>query len=648
MPRGKVITSILMLVFSLVAPRTILAASPDAILNMCKRDGKNTIRRMKSNIQTGASSFYNFEKTCIKGPKAEQIKDLDGYREVLDLYAQSKNMLQAAEKGEADKASAAKSSALAAGPGGDALAIRNRWKAKPKRCQSAEAWDKASGVKKAKRGKARIAGMDDEEETSRINKRVFAGKSSSGRWPEDFSADDHLARIVCGKSIEGIDPFFSDRNDLVGAQMLSGDSRIALAEAVTNCKADADRLVLYKAALVGECFRATEWDVKKGYVPYVYCSDAVGNPPSKAEVEAALKKIFPGREFERQNLLFIFSEGLAAMSEIDAAFMKMEKRYPRMKAVYRDSAVQARKRYADRRKKYAGAYRILDPITERLFEDPTGTPPSDCEKQLLGLREQLAKELKPGSAEEVQDLRVGNPLGYQITEALAYCYMGLGKMAKAELEAEALRKGNRRISLAEEIAFSRIDAMNAVEQELKTEGKIIQAIPNYHKGSYGVPLPGSVRHSPRYFELLSSRGRFENIGEDVRKPAVIKAKKPGKEGVQLVFKKFKYTRKYRDIKCKETNKVDRYDISYNLDGSTSMKPVYRQNCWEVGPVKTQVIVYQEKPVVINPDDAKLLKAGSQVIVLSNTKKKGDAAVIDAWMPNKGRKKAFIATGFKLK
>jgi len=647
MRRGGFFAGLFVIVFSLVAPRAIQAGSPDAILKMCIRDGKNTVRRMKSNIETGASSFYNFEKTCIKGPKAEEIKGLDGYQEVLDLYKEAKGMLQAAEKQEADRASAAESSALAAGPGGDIKAIRDRWRAKPARCQSAEAWDQASGAGQPKRGKARIAGLDSGEAVGRIHNRVFAGRDNSGRWPQDFSAGDHLARIVCGKSIEGIDPFFQENRDLAGAQMLSGDSRIALAEVVTNRKADADRLVLYQAALLGECFRATAWDVKKGYVPYVYCNDAVGTPPSKAEVEAALKKVFPGRDYEQANLLFIFTEGLAAKKEIDAAFAEVERRYPRMKAVYRDSAVEARKRYAERRKKYASAYRVLDPVTDRLFGDPTSTPPPDCEKQLLGLREQLAKQLKPGDADGVRDLRIGHPLGYQITEALAYCYMGHGKMAKAKLEAEALSQGNRRISLAEEIAFARIDALQAVKRELKSDGKIVQAIPNYRAGSYGVPLPGSVRHSPRYLDLLSSRGRYETIGEDERKPAVIQSKKPAGDGVQLVFKKFKYTRKYRDFKCKETNKVDRYDITYNLDGTTTLKPVYRRNCWKVGPVKTEVIVHQEKPVIITPDDAKRLKNGSQVTVLANTQKKGDAAVVDAWMPKKGRDQAFIARGFQV-
>jgi len=648
MRRGGMFPILFVIAFPLALPRASVAASPDAILNMCKRDGKNTVRRMKSDIQMGSSSFYSFEKNCIKGPKAEKIKGLDGYKEVLDLYKEAKGMLEAAEKKEADQASAEKSSALAAGPGGDIQAIRSRWRAKPARCQSAEAWDQAAGVGKAKRGKARIAGLDDEETKSRIHKRVFAGRDSSGRWPRDFSAEDHLVRIMCGKSIEGIDPFFQESRDLAGAQMLGGDSRIALAEVVTNRKADEDRLVLYRAALVGECFRATAWDVKKGYMPYVYCSDAVGTPPSKGEVEAALNKLFAGRDFEKTNLLFVFSEGLSAKKEIDAAFAKMERRYPRMKAVYRDSAVEARKRYAERRKKYASAYRILDPITERLFDDPTGTPPADCEKKLLELRKQLARELKPRDADGVRELRVGHTLGYQITEALAYCYMGHGEMAKAKLEAEALRKGNRRISLAEEIAFARIDALQAVKQELKSEGKIIQAIPNYHKGSYGVPLPGSVRHSPRYLDLLSSRGRYETIGEDVKKPAVIRSKKPVKDGVKLVFRKYRYKRKYRDFKCKETNKVDRYDISYNTNGTTSLKPVYRQNCWEVGPVKTDVIVHQEKPIIIDPADAKKLKKGCEVTVLSNTQKKGDAAVIDAWMPKKGRDKAFIAQGYKVR
>ncbi|MBN2499036.1 MAG: hypothetical protein JXR96_30885 [Deltaproteobacteria bacterium] len=632
----------------LALPASARAASPEAMLKLCLRDGKNVIRRLERDLRMGYSSFMSFEKNCIQGPKAEAIKGLDGYAEVQKIYEQASGMLRAAKQGMADQAAADEKQALSAGPGGDAMKVRSRWSAQPARCRSPEAWDQASGAARPKsKGAARISGLDDEPAAGSAraaHKRLFAGLDNSGRWPRDFTPDDHLARIACGKNIEGIDPFFDERRHTTSPQFLQGDSRAALGEAIIDRAGDASRQVLYRVALAHECFVNTAWDIKRGYVPYVFCADALGAAPSADEVRRALEQVWPGRDYERDNLLFILERAARAKGEVDAAFARMESRYPRMKSVYRDAADEARRRYAARREKYAAAYRLLDPLTATLLDDPATAPPPDCEQTLLGLRAKLAAELKPGDGAGVRELRVGHPLGYQISEALCWCYLGKDKLAKAKIEADALRKGNRRITLAEEIAFSRLDALEKVKQELKTAGKIEQAIPNYQQGAYGVPLPGTVHRSPRFDELVSRRARFETLGDSERKPAVLAAI----QGSKLVFKKHKYVRKYRDIQCKETNKVDRYEIAYNPNGTTSLRPIYRQDCWEVGPVKKETIVHQERPVVLTAGDAAGLAVGMQVIVLDNTQKEGDAALVHLWSPAKGREKASLVDGVKVR
>jgi hypothetical protein len=626
------------------------AQSPESILRMCLRDGKNTLRRMKRNIDDGARSFENFEKTCIKGPKGAKIKSLDGYSEVLKIYNEARAKLASAEKQERKAHTETRNKALAAPPGSGGTSSRQRWKARPARCQSPEAWDRAAGGGSARpSSKARISGMEAlGGSTQKAHRRLFSGLDNSGRWPRDFTPDDHLARLVCGNSVEKIDPFFIARRQLYGPQILDGDSRVALAEAVTNKQGSKARLVLYRAALVHECFRATSWNLKTGYAPYVYCADAVGTPPGLAQVKRAMEQVFPGRRYEADNMTFELNEALQAMRDVDAAFAKMERRYPLMKQVYRDSATEARKRYANRRARYAKAYRVLDPMTARLFADPTSRPPADCVRKLLALRAELARELKPKDGDGVRELRVGHPLGYQITEALAWCYMGSRQMALAWLEADALRKSNRRISLAEEIAFSRLDALEAAKRRLKTPARILEAIPNYRQGSYGVPLPGSVRKSPRFFEMVDRRGRFEQLGKDARKPAVVAAVAREGAGARLTFKRYSHLRKYRDWKCKETNKIARYEVTYNPGGGTTIRPYYRQHCWEVGPVKTEPITYQEKPVVIPRALANWIKPGIQAVVLDNTRQRGDAAVIDLWWPKQGRKSAVVINGVKVR
>jgi len=634
---------------SALAPSTTLAQSAEDVLAMCKRDANNTLRRMKADIQSGIGSLRTLEATCIQGPKAEQIKGLAGYAEVQKLHQEAKALLQAAESRAAADESAARASALGAGPGGDAGAIRARWNARPARCQEAGEWDKAAGAARGKPGgTARIAGLEEAEGPPKIHPRVFAGLDSSGRWPGDFRADDHLARIACGKGVEGIDPFFNPNRDLAGRQFLENDPRAALAGALEAGAGDEARRVLYRAALVHECFQATAWDLKKDYEAYLFCADNAGAPPTEAELDKALAAVFPGRDHERDNLRFLLGRATQAQREVDAAFQKMEAKYPRMRTIYRDSAQAARQRWEERRKRYVAAYRVLDPLTARLLEDPESAPPEGCEAELLKLREMLAEEIAPRDAAGVRALRVEHPLGYQITEALAYCHLGRGRLAKARLEADLLRGLNRRITLGEELFYARLDALQALVRELKTEEKILAAVPNYRPHGVGSPLPGSLQRKPLFYEAIDRKGSFETLGESAKKPAVVAEKKAGVDGVQLVFKKFTYTHKYRDTQCKETDRVERYEVRSEANGATSVKPIYHMNCWPVGPVKSEPITHQEKPALLPREDAEGVEPGQQVIVLVNTRVKGDSALVDCWDPKAGRDKASVVQGVRVR
>jgi hypothetical protein len=664
--------------FSLIVFSTT-AWADQSLLNRCKRNGQRYLERAKKadayardkanherivrtlrnqdigngKIQgitfDGQPRFEAWAKDCVTAGWSEKIKDLPGYSEVLKYYEETKAIYSNLDnKYIPELYKKSQSAVLDKGPGGDKRVVLDRWDARPRRCIESGEWDEAAGNAPVKsRTTARIAGLEDEGKDKRIHSKVFSGKGSAGRWPSGMTAWDHLVRIACGAAVEGIDPVFRPRRQIYGSQFLEGDSRIVLARAIIEGTDDAGHKLLYKLAQIQEAFGATEWNAKEDYEAFLYSNDAIGKPPAEAKVASVIDRLFPGRKYEKDNLLFVYRRGIKAMKEIAAVFDKMESRYPRMKAVYRDSAVQARRRWQKRRKRYANAYRILDPITARLLDDPTSESPADCESKLLGLRAELARKIKPRNEEAVGKLRVEHPLGYQITEALAYCYLGKGKFARAKLEADSLKRTNRRVNLGEEIFYSRRDAIGALEQKIGSAEKIRKLVPNYTTHSLGMPVPGSVQYSPRFHAAIDSQGNFRIRGENAREPAVVAAKKKVPAGVKLVFKKYTFTYKYRDTKCKDTGKVDRYEFTPS-GNKTTVRPIYRQKCWEVGPVKKKRITYQEKPVIIPKADAVNIKKGMQLTVLDNLDLAGDAVIIDCWWPKKGKKSALLLQGIPIR
>ena len=312
-------------------------------------------------------------------------------------------------------------------------AVRQRWKAKPERCVSPEAWDAAAGTQaQAIKASARISGAP-RSTGGGSHPKVFDSRLPSGDLPSKLGVDGHLARLACGLELEGVDPWFDDDRHVWNGQLLDArsDSRLVLAHALQTVQPDSAHATLYRAALLHHCYAATEWRVPEHYLPFLFCEDSLQSVPSVDQVETAIASVFPGRDWERDNLLFATRRALEARSAVIAAFADAEAQSPRMKAVFRDPGDTARQRHATFRTRHAEALRTLEPLTKAALQGDPSAIPADCEAQLVGLRTALANELAPKDAEGVRMLRVGHPVGTQMTEALAACYLSKGRLAAA-------------------------------------------------------------------------------------------------------------------------------------------------------------------------------------------------------------------------
>ncbi len=251
--------------------------------------------------------------------------------------------------------------------------------------------------------------------------------------------------------------------------------------------------------------------------------------------------------------------------------------------------------------------------------------------------------LRPSSRQRTQKgsgcWRVGHPLGFQITEALAACHLSKGRLAAARLEADALAQATRRVSEEEETFFSRQDAMWQARKELPTEAQLQQAMPNWEsRERYPAPLPPTVIASNKLVELVrGARGSLEYRGKSDRVPAVVATRHAQDGGVLLVFEKVVYP--YQDFRCTKLDKVHHYEIRGN-----TVQPVYEEDCRPVGPVKKRIM--QEKAVLFPPEQAALVKKGMQVEVLVNEASTGDAVLVNLWKA-KDRKSPLILDGIRV-
>jgi hypothetical protein len=441
-----------------------------------------------------------------------------------------------------------------------------------------------------------------------------------------LSGDDWVTRLACGHDAEGIDPYFSER-DLLGA-IEPGGSVATLAESLRE-GAPGPRATLRHALLVHQCFAASGFDVKADYLRYLWCADAVGTPPSPEAVAQAADASFPEDGWERRNVRFLYARALAAHPEVVAAFTQAEAKYPAMKAVFRDTIAQARTRHAARRTQYAELLQALEPVTAATQR---GEAPEGCLDTLRSLRARLSKEVAPKDEQGVRQLRALHPVGYQISEALAACYLKQGQQAHALLELRGMDEGQRRVTVDEEIYFALAGAVEAARGEFSGE-EARKWIPNLGYGAHhGVPFPATLATGSQLWERVKDA---RVVGDSESLPADIAALTPVAEGVKVSFKPVKYP--WQDMECGPSDRIERIDYS-----GSQARVIYQQECKGVGPVVMKT--HQEAPLVVSPADAAAMKPGMRAVLLVSADGQ-DVAVEQLTWP--GKKRAVLLEGVAL-
>lgn len=429
------------------------------------------------------------------------------------------------------------------------------------------------------------------------------------------------------------------------------DPRTIVGEAANNEDLSDHRRTLYRAVASYLCWKRTKWDLEVGYGPYLKCRDVAGQVPSDKEVEAAMEAEYPGQEFEQANVMHMLEEASEAKPEVTAVFGKLEKKYPKLREVFVEPAERAEKAYEKQRDKYADVYKKIDPITERLLDDPTSTPPEDCLETLRSARETIAERegITLDGPEAVDELRVGTPVAYQTTEAFAYCHYMNGDLAKSRLEEEALEEATRKINRAEFVYYARQDALRKLEQTYNGNAdEISEVLPNYEylDQRSPVPLPGSTYRTPSYHSMMFDDGiRFgilggateasgDESGDDSdlhttsksgKRLPVIGSIEDHEKGKKIVFETNTETVTWQPRKCRETDKFSHWERQGN-----KVVAKYQQECEPVGEAKSREVEHQLDPIGVPADQAEMLESGMRVELLNNEMEIGDAAVLRAW------------------
>lgn len=626
--------------FSLIVFSTT-AWADQSLLNRCKRNGQRYLERAKKAdayardkanheriVETlrrqdigdgkiqgitfdGQPQFEAWAKDCVTAGWSEKIKDLPGYSEVLKYYEETKaiyNTLDNKYIPELYKKS--QSAAMDRGPGGDSKAQLARWDLRPKRCKADKPWQESKGKTSA------VKGMDEVEGKTKLS-----------------PAEQTLAAVVCGKKILGIDP-----SPFRGGSVPDG-IRATFVQALLDEGLGDDHRILYRALLAYACYHVEEeklkpgegWDLKKHYGTYAVCGQSIGKNPSPEAVEAAFERTYPGREYEKQNIVHITKLGLRKRAEIEGAFKKLGRKKPRLKKVFWDARLKGLKNWKKWRKKHASVFGILDPITAKLQGDPASTAPDDCLEKLLRLRAKLEKKIKPRNESDMRKLRIGNPLHYQLSEALTHCYISKGRVAKAFLESGVLAKGVRRVTKAEWAFLAIQDALLKAQRDLRSKEAIDRELPGWD-WPYRLPtFPQYGVSGGKLRDISRARGRLKKIGESELEPAVLASMKKVSGGMLLHFRKVAWKYPQHKYECTTTDKVDHYEIQGNR-----LKPVYQRTCKKVGKPKWIKVSYQEKPQIVPAEDAALLKKGMFLEIVVNEGKKGDSAVTSAYLVKKKR------------
>jgi hypothetical protein len=244
----------------------------------------------------------------------------------------------------------------------------------------------------------------------------------------------------------------------------------------------------------------------------------------------------------------------------------------------------------------------------------------------------LARELKPRDQLGAELLLAGHAVGYQITEALAYCYLGSKQLAHASLEVENLKGGRRRVTEEEEIFFAREDAAEQILKDLgvtqqrseESMKRLAEQVPvlTYSNALYST-RPATLTAASRMVNEVLRTARTRVVGESSGFPLIVSRIKPTAGGAALSFKRTTYP--WQDISCHDSNRISSIDYSGSI-----ARVSYQRDCKAVGPIVQKT--HQEPDITVAAADAKKAKVGAQVVVVVD--EGGDGAISKMWWPGK--------------
>ncbi len=523
-----------------------------------------------------------------------------------------------------------------------------RWFHRPDRCRGGNQWNDF---------------RDDDHEVPR---RVFDDGAR-----EELSPDDRVVRFICGAQVSDIET--TDMDPRFVHTTNSQDPRQTMATALEDEELSESRRHLYQATLAHKCWHATDWDgrIDVSYNMYLHCQEHATDLPSMEEVEAAMETLYGGHDFELANIRFAYDRALNDKERVLAEGAAFEEEYPTQKAVYYEAGKEAEETFAKRQETYGDIINMVAPITEHIFDGAPSDSIEDCSETAGEARARLAEKIGVESAEDLQELRSTHPVGYQITEALAHCYVEEGQLSKARVEAEALQAGTRRVTLGEEIRLTRQEALQEVVAEHDGEASYINEVIPYYRNRTAARmiLPTETYSTPNYFHQINNAGLMADVvggpdtGDDddngefdehvqymQRRGYNVDLSSPITEeieeveaGARLVFVHKSETVTRQETECYETDHIE----SWTLDGD-ELVPNYRVECQFVGEPWQETVDHQVDPVVIPADQGEMLEAGMRVEILVNRHRsadEGDAVIRHAWPAGEDDADAVVVDGW---
>ena len=265
--------------------------------------------------------------------------------------------------------------------------------------------------------------------------------------------------------------------------------------------------------------------------------------------------------------------------------------------IFHDVPLRLRDEQRAREKDHAPAYAAM----KKFLADAAKGEFKACEgplKQELESYVGRADRTLPAAVERMSD-----PLGYALAESLARCYYYNERLEKASALLATLEQARRRVTLAEQIYYAQIDA-------LETDAPGAEKFPNLVGKKYSSVRVGDVSGFNAYPDKLEEvwrRDRRTYAEPNVSEGRIAKIEKAADGGATVRFVKEKLPD--MDLDCRETNEIERIDS----DG----KLVYRQDC-----TSRQKGWYWSAPSPVKVDDARGLAPGRFVRIAVRQDKGG--------------------------